>query len=198
MGGALAPEVCGKAAAVIAFALTAIGILMIYSNGSFWAADRYDDPDHFIKRQIIGVGVGLFAFLVCLLVPYRFWGERSREIFLLTALLLVLVLIFGSKFNGARRWLRFGGFGLQPSEVAKFAVIVHVSAFLASGKGNIRDFKRGFVPALLPVALLSLLFMLESGWRYIGLVGIIPILTGLTGNCPLYTVLGISTIKKKE
>jgi cell division protein FtsW len=180
-GVTLAPEVCGKVAAVIAFALTAIGILMIYSNGSFWAADRYDDPDHFIRRQIVGVAVGLFAFLVCLLVPYRFWGERSREIFLLTALLLVLVLVFGSRFNGARRWLRFAGFGLQPSEVAKFAVIVHVSAFLASGRADIRDFRRGFVPALLPVALLSFLVLVEPDFGtslFVAALGVIVLIVG--------------------
>jgi cell division protein FtsW len=178
---ALTPEVCGKIAAIIAFALTAIGILMIYSNGSFWAADRYDDADHFIKRQIFGVGVGVLAFLVCLFVPYRFWGERSREIFLLTALLLILVLVFGSRFNGARRWLRFAGFGLQPSEVAKFAVIVHVSAFLASGRGDIRSFRRGFLPALLPVALLSVLVLVEPDFGtslFVGALGVIVLIVG--------------------
>jgi len=168
---ALTPDVCGKVAAVIAFSLTAIGILMIYSNGSFLAADLYHDPDHFIKRQIIGVGVGIFAFLVCL----------SREIFLVTALLLVLVLVFGSRFNGARRWLRFAGFGLQPSEVAKFAVLVHVSAFLASGRGNIRSFKRGFVPALLPVALLSLLVLVEPDFGtslFVAALGVLILIVG--------------------
>jgi len=47
------------------------------------------------------------------------------------------------------------------------------------------------------IALLSLLFLLEGNIRYVGLIGILPILTGATGICPLYTVLGISTLKKK-
>ncbi|PLX42801.1 MAG: DUF2892 domain-containing protein [Deltaproteobacteria bacterium] len=51
---------------------------------------------------------------------------------------------------------------------------------------------------ILGIALLCLLFILESNWRYIGLVGIVPILTGLTGFCPLYTILGINTAKKKK
>jgi len=180
-GPGFTPDACGKVAAVIAFALTAVGVLMIYSNGSFWAADRFDDPDHFVKQQIFGVFVGVVAFLVCRFVPYRFWGERSREIFLLTALLLVLVLVFGSRFNGARRWLRFAGFGLQPSEVAKFAVIVHVSAFLASGREDIRSFRKGFVPALLPVAMLSLLILVEPDFGtalFVAALGVIVLIVG--------------------
>ncbi|PLX46532.1 MAG: DUF2892 domain-containing protein [Deltaproteobacteria bacterium] len=54
------------------------------------------------------------------------------------------------------------------------------------------------VRVIFGIALLSLLFILDSNWRYIGLVGIVPILTGLTGFCPLYTLLGINTAKKSK
>ena len=48
------------------------------------------------------------------------------------------------------------------------------------------------------IALLSLLFILEGNWRFVGLVGIVPILTGSTGVCPAYTVMGVSTLKEKK
>ncbi len=188
-GPGLSPATCGKAAAVIAFVLTAVGVIMIYSAGTFWAAERYDDADYFIKRQMLGVGIGLAAFLVCAFLPYRVWGERSREVFLLTALLLVLVLVLGSRFNGSRRWLRFAGVGLQPSELAKLAVIIHVAAFLASGRADIRSFRRGFLPALLPVTMLSALVLIEPDFGTSLLVATLGVIVLIVGGLRLTHLL---------
>ncbi|MEN8150647.1 MAG: FtsW/RodA/SpoVE family cell cycle protein [Planctomycetota bacterium] len=185
----LSPSVCGKAAAVIAFVLTAVGVVTIYSSGTFWAAQRYDDPDYFIKRQILGVAIGAAAFLACAFIPYRMWGKRSREVFLFTALLLVLVLVVGSRFNGSRRWLRFAGIGLQPSELAKLAVLIHVAAFLAAGRADIRSFKRGFVPALLPVAMLSALVLIEPDFGTSLLVATLGVIVLIVGGLRLTHLL---------
>ena len=63
-------------------------------------------------------------------------------------------------------------------------------------KKNEASFER-ILRVLAGLAILSLLFILEGNSRYFGLLGIIPIITGTTGVCPLYTILGISTIRKK-
>jgi len=154
-------DLCGRAAAGIALVLTSIGLLTIYSASTYWASARFDDPAHFLKKQALGVALGLVAFAVCARIPYRFWGERARLLYLGTVVLLLLVLVFGSRYNGARRWLRFGGFGIQPSEIAKLAVLVHAAAFLAAARNDIRDFRRGFLRGLAPIALLAALVVVE-------------------------------------
>jgi cell division protein FtsW len=159
--GGLSLEACGRLITGIAFALTAVGLLMIYSASTFVGAEKFEDPAHFLKGQLVGVSLGLCAFFLCSRIPYRFWGRRSRQVVFVSATLLVLVLLFGSRFNGARRWIRFLGFGLQPSEVAKIAVIVHASAFLATNRERLGDFRRGFLPAVAPIGLLAVLTLVE-------------------------------------
>lgn len=158
---ALAVETCGRAAAGIAFALTAVGILAIYSSSTFWAAAKFDDPAHFLKGQLFGAALGLAAFFVCSRIPHGFWGQRSRALTLGTAVLLLAVLLVGSRYNGARRWIRFFGTGVQPSEIAKLAVIIHAAAFVAVSGERIGRFRAGFLMGLLPIAVLSGLIVVE-------------------------------------
>ena len=73
-------EACGRALAGIAFALTAIGVLMIYSASTSWGAEKFDDPAHLFKRQLVGAALGLLAFGLCAALPYRFWGRHSRKL----------------------------------------------------------------------------------------------------------------------
>lgn len=151
----------GRAVGGIAFTLTALGVLMIYSHSTFWAAERYHDPGHFLRSQLFHAGLAFLVFLVAAGIPYDVWGRRARGLVGFTAALLLLVLIFGNEMNGARRWLRFLGFGIQPSEIAKLAAIVWAAAFVSGRSGDLPEFKRGFVPAVLPVALLSGLILVE-------------------------------------
>jgi cell division protein FtsW len=178
---ALSPDRCGKLAAIIAFVLTAVGVLIIYSSSQFWGIEKSGDPAHFLKRQMFGVVFGVLVFAACATIPYRFWGERSREILIVTGILLVAVLLVGSRYNGARRWLRVAGIGFQPSEVAKLAVIVHVSAFLASQGDRIREFKAGFLRAVVPVGVLSFLILIEPDFGtavFVAALGVLVLIVG--------------------
>ncbi len=172
---------CGRAVAVIAYVLTALGVLMIYSASTTWGVDKFGDPAHFLKRQLVSVAMGTVLFLICARLDPSFWRRHTGKFFLLTAILLVLVLLFGSRFNGARRWLRFFGFGFQPSELAKLAVIVVAAGFLARKDTDIRDFKRGFLPAMLPIILICGLTVAEPDFGtalFLGALGVMVLVLG--------------------
>lgn len=134
---------------VAAAGLLSLGVVMVYSASGF-------SSTAFLKRQLLW---GLFA-VGALWAGWRmgpgFFKRHARPIFAGSIALLVLVLIpgVGARINGARRWFRVGGIGIQPSEAAKLAVVIYLSALLS------RREKR-FLPAALATGLCAFLVALE-------------------------------------
>ncbi len=181
MGPAPSPVAYGRALVWVAVALTALGVLMIYSASNFWGSAKFGDPAHFLKRQVFGALLGLLAFFACARVPLSFWSRRAVPVLLVAAALLVLVLVAGSRFNGARRWIRFAGFGFQPSEFAKLAVVVWAAAIAVRRGPELAQFRRGFLVALLPVAVICALTLAEPDFGtalFIGALGVTVLILG--------------------
>lgn len=108
-------------------ALAVIGILFVYSAGY---RGEGAEAAPFYRRQILWVLVGLVAYAGATWVNYRHLSEQSWWLYAGGVLLLVLVLLFGIRVYGARRWLAFFGLQVQPSEFAKLATILALSRFL--------------------------------------------------------------------
>ncbi len=112
-----------------------------------------------VIQRLIGVAVGVIAFLVGFRVPYGFWRRIS---FLLLAigfmtLILVLVPTIGTSMGGARRWIRIGaGIGFQPSELAKLALVIWIAAWCErcreKGEETMQAFSQGL---LIPGAVIA-------------------------------------------
>jgi cell division protein FtsW len=119
---------------LVTLGLVAFGLVMVYSATSAAAAIGNGDPGYYLKRQ----GIYALLGLVLLLGASRLDFRRLRELaapFVVVALALCLaVLLFAEPINGARRWLSFGPAAFQPSELAKLALAVWVSAYLARRK----------------------------------------------------------------
>ncbi len=131
--------------------LLVIGVVMVYSSSSVVALTTYDDPAFFMKRQILWALVGLAMMAVTMRLDHRLFGDQ-RVVIGLVALSLVLLFAtlvpgIGKMINGSRRWLRLGVFSFQPSELAKFTLVVYMSYFIAKKGERLRDFSNGLVPA---------------------------------------------------
>jgi cell division protein FtsW len=113
-------------------ALVAFGLVMVYSASSARAAISEGDPAYYLKRQGLFAAVGLVLFVVLMRVDYRALRRMAGPLLCASLALLALVLVAGASVNGARRWLEVGPVTLQPSELAKLALALWVSAFLAS------------------------------------------------------------------
>lgn len=91
--------------------------------------------------------------------------ERYKKLFVLyfaVSLLLLMIVPFVSvKLNGARSWLNIGGFGIQPTEFAKLAIILYLAAIIAKKDETFRDFKRGLLPVMIVVGFFAFLIMLQ-------------------------------------
>jgi cell division protein FtsW len=135
---------------VSALALTAFGLVMVYSSSSALASKRYMDSAYFFKHQFFHVVLGLGLMTWLALVDY----ERYRKWVwpalggVLLALVLVLIPGVGHRAGGAARWLRLGFVSLQPAELAKVALVLFLARHLAENQPDAKSLLKVMLPCL--------------------------------------------------
>ncbi len=151
---------------IVATTLVVFGIAAVYSASSIWAVQNGQPGGVFAWRQLLGAVVGLALLLVAARMDYRLWRRYAWPLLGATALLLLIPLLpfttaIAPEVNGARRWITIGPFTIQPSELAKLAVVVW-TAMLAAKKGDaLRRFRVGVLPVVVIVGPLAGLIVLE-------------------------------------
>src|SRR3990172_10508448 len=136
-----------------ALLLVALGLVMVYSASIATAeASRYSgqNPAYFLLRHGVFLAIALSAATAVFLVPMRYWQKAAPWFFAGCLALLILVLIpgIGREVNGARRWLNLGVLNVQPSELAKLAVVLYAADYTVRKHAVLRNFKRGLLPML--------------------------------------------------
>ncbi|NOU99628.1 putative lipid II flippase FtsW [Paenibacillus planticolens] len=141
--------------------LVAFGLVMIFSASSPKAIFTHDNSWHYVLKQGIFAGVGLFLMLIFMNIPYSIWKKAGPGMILFSFLLLVLVLLVGTNINGAKRWFVLGGLNIQPAEFTKLSIIVYLSTLISKKGEEIRSFKKGLLPLLIMVGLIISLIMMQ-------------------------------------
>ena len=116
---------------LVTLGLVAFGLVMVYSASSARAALAADDPAYYLKRQALYALLGVVALALLSRTDYRRLRFAVAPLLLGSFVLLVAVLVLGTPVNGARRWLTLGPATLQPSELAKLALVLWLAAYLA-------------------------------------------------------------------
>ncbi len=144
-------------------ALVSIGLVMIFSASSATAYAQHGDIAYYVKRQLLWLTGGLLAAYTVYRLDLTY-VRRSAPYLLLAAvvgLLLVFVPHIGLGVNGGRRWVGVSALSFQPSEFAKLALIIYLSASLSVRTERITSLVRGIAPLCVPVAILALLVLRE-------------------------------------
>lgn len=144
-----------------ALALSALGLVMVYSAGAWFGHEVFGDWEYFLHRQAGFLVVGVALMLALSRIDYRVLRRFSPHLMLAALAMLLLVLVIGQEINGARRWIRFGSVGIQPSEVAKVTLTIFLAATLARQGERVRMFKRGFMPVM-GIATFTMLMVLAE------------------------------------
>jgi cell division protein FtsW len=136
--------------------LCIIGVLMVFSSSGI-------DPatSNLIDKHVQWLVIGTLALIVTSTVPYTRWRRYSVLFILVAAGLLVLVELIAQPVNGAKRWLEFGPFSLQPSELAKLAFVLYLADWCSTKGEKVRDFSDGLVPFGIMLGLLGGLVFVE-------------------------------------
>ncbi len=131
--------------------LSGLGLVMLFSASSIMAGERYGDAWFFFRPQARHMVMGLVIMFVMSRIPYHFWLKLAYPILLGSLALLVLVIVpgIGHKVGGASRWLRLPGFSVQPSEIAKLAIVIYMAYSLSRKGERTGSFLYGLLPHLL-------------------------------------------------
>lgn len=144
------------------FALCALGLVMVYSASTWLGFHQHHDWGYFLWRQAAFLGVGFVIMLAISRLDYRLLRRFAPHLMFIAMAMLITVLFVGQEINGARRWVRFGSFGLQPSELAKITLAVFLASMLARQGERVRKFRTGFLPVTIVAAITMLLVLFEK------------------------------------
>ena len=138
---------------VATLVLLCFGLVTLYSASGF-LAQRQNLPDwHYVVLQAGGAAIGLVVLWTCSRIPLGFWEDCAWPLLLVVIAMLVAIILPGTaaiapEINGARRWLVMWGVTLQPSELAKIAIVVWTARVAVRQAGQFRSLSRGLLPFL--------------------------------------------------
>lgn len=154
-------------------ALLMIGVIMVHSASTVLSTEKLHDPFYYFRRQVMWAGIGLLLMFLVSRLDYRVWEKHAKVIMVLCLCFLAIVLIphVGTVRGGSRAWLGIGTFGIQPSEFAKFGLVIYLSWHLSREPDRMLSFRQGLLPPLLLMSLVVGLIMLEPDLGQSAVIG---------------------------
>lgn len=153
---------CDRVLIIVALALVLLGIVMVTSASIAVSDQAYGKAFYYLYRQLFYFFIALFVCLITLRIPIAWWQQMAKPLLFFGILLLMIVLVpfIGREVNGSRRWLPFGLFNIQPSEIVKIILILYLAGYLTKNLHIVRQKLTGFVkPVVLVIFLMGLLIL---------------------------------------
>jgi len=180
---------------VLVALLFGVGVLNLYSASGIRLADGLSFNPFYHKQLLWGL-VGLAGMTVFMLFDYRRLKTLSWPIFIVTVALLLCVPLFGTTVYGAKRWISFGFFNIQPSELAKITVLIIGARILAARQGKLGwgELLTVLAVGLIPAGLVIIQPDLGSGLNILLLLGGLILYRGLTANVLKFLLVAVPAI----
>ena len=140
--------------------LVFVGLVMVFSASAVMAKERYGSPYTFVLRQLFWAVTGIIAMLAAMKFDYKRYKHPAVVFSLLAVTTILLLAVFAlDRSHGTHRWIHWGPFSLQPSELAKPALILFLAFFLETRAKNIADWRNTLIPAVVPTLVFLLLIV---------------------------------------
>lgn len=172
-------------------ALMMFGVAFVYSASAYFAEVRLGDSESLVLNHVVRVVAGLVVVFVFSRINYRLWQRTSIVGITIAICLLIYVIINGQTLNQATRWISIGPIGFQPSEFAKFALIVYLSTLLAARQHVLSSFREGVVPLLTWTGVLCVLIAVQPDFSTAAVIFGIAILLLYIGNVKFLHLIAI-------
>jgi cell division protein FtsW len=164
-------------------ALICASVVMVYSASALVALERFQQPYLFVTRQMMWAAVGVAVLSIVMRIDYRAY-RNDRLIWILLGVVgfMLIAVLFARPINGTRRWFGVGGFGIQPSELAKLAAIMFTALILERRRHRINELGYSLVPIGVIVGVLSGLILLEPDFgTAVSLLAVIGVMVFAAG-----------------
>jgi cell division protein FtsW len=155
--------------------LVAIGVVMVYSASSYTSAFKLNDPEYYLKKQLMWACIGSVFMIIAIKIDYHIIKKYTGIIMVITALLLLVVLAC-PPINGAKRWIPLGFAAIQPSEIAKYAIVLYMAKSLDLKGEKVKSFLYGICPYLLVSGFYAGLILLEPNLSIASIIMIVTVI----------------------
>ncbi|MDD6771917.1 MAG: putative lipid II flippase FtsW [Inconstantimicrobium porci] len=181
------------------FLLVAIGVVMVYSASSYTALVNQASHDStlFLKKQALCALIGALIMFFAIKIDYHIFRKWCGWIMLATFACLILVLIVGVEVKGAKRWIRIAGQQFQPSELAKYAIVIFLAVVIEKNINKISEPKFVIFRLLLISGLFSGLVLMEKNLSIASVILMVTLIILYVAGIPkkfFYTLLGCGAI----
>lgn len=148
---------------IVALLLSCVGVLAIFSASAPYGYIGRGTIHHWTINQLKWLALGIISLFLVSKINYHFYQKLDRVIvfFIILSLILVFIPRLGREIRGVHRWITFGSFQIQPSELAKLGVVIYLSCSLVRKKDKIDSFIGGFLPYFITLCLICTLVMIE-------------------------------------
>jgi cell division protein FtsW len=182
----------------IVFMLTMISILVVYSSIGSLAYKMNKSTESYLFRQVGYIAIGVMIIYFAHRVNYTIYSRVASILFIISIPLLIYTLKFGSSINEANRWIKLPVINLtfQTSDLAKLALFMYMSRLLSKRQNIIKDFKKGFLPLIVPIAIICILIAPAnlSTALLIGGIGLMLMFIGRVSIKHIMLVIGAALI----
>jgi cell division protein FtsW len=170
---------------VSTLALMLLSLGVVYSASASYAMMKFGESEQMLLSHAIKVFLGIVCLFVGMRVDYHKLQRFTKFAVIAAVGLLLVTLVLGGEAKGATRWLRWNSIGFQPSEFAKYALLFHLCTLIATKGELLRDFKKGFVPMMVWIGLVTGLVMLQPNFSMGSMIFLLSLVLLFVGRAKL-------------
>jgi cell division protein FtsW len=151
--------------------LMVFSIGAVYSASSAFALEKFQDSNYLFKQHVIKIFIAIAIIFIAARIDYGYLESIAKPLIWVTIIILIFTLVSGrGPIKGASRWLNLGPLSFQPSEIARYAIIIYVAVLLARKKDYINLLYRGYLPIIFYVLLVTGLILIQPNFSVASII----------------------------
>jgi cell division protein FtsW len=164
-----------------------LGIIFVYSSSSYYALETLHQPLYFVKKQLVGIALGIIAFFIARIIPLKLVKNMSFFALVCATALTALPFItqFSHKVHGSHRWLNLYGFIFQPSELLKVALVIYLASLLSRKKIIHNTTHKTAVPLIIIMAVVGIVLLKQPDFGCLATLFCTILIMLFIANLPL-------------
>jgi cell division protein FtsW len=186
-----------KLAVIVFFAtlsLILIGLIIVMSASSTYSATKFNNSFYLFNQHLYKVLFGIAMLIAFSFIPYEWYRNVSKPAVISAALLLLITLIIAPQVKGSGRWLNLGFTTIQPADIAKLVLIIHLAFLLEKKKEYVTELKNGFLALLSWVFIFVVLIFFQPNVSNALLITVVSLTMIFVGGARLKHVLVSSLV----